>query len=319
MRPKIAGVIEWLLLAYFSDSGQTFLSTPALTPRSEIVLINPAAVPTKSVEKLEPQLLSDPDLAVFAQDLASGKTLFKKSSQNAQPIASLTKIMTYLVIRDEHALDEVVTVSLEATRAQGVEVGLYQFERLTVETLLEAILIPSGNDAAVALAIHNAGSEEAFAVKMNEKAAQLGLDSAEFYNASGLDVFEVVCADEACMDVLDEKVFGNVMSAQDMALMTRLALKDDFFRSVVAKDMFYGTSVEGEFAHEKKSTNQLLGTFTNTKGVKTGYTVLAGECLVNLSEDEDGREILTVVLGSSDRFGETKNLLTWIWDSFVWR
>ena len=74
-------MIEWLLLAYFSDSGQTFLSVPVLAPRSEVVLIKPAAVPTKSVEKLEPQLLSDPDLAVFGQDLASVKTLFRKSSQ----------------------------------------------------------------------------------------------------------------------------------------------------------------------------------------------------------------------------------------------
>jgi D-alanyl-D-alanine carboxypeptidase len=312
-------VIEWLLLAYFSDSGQTFLSTPALTPRSEIVLIQPSAVPTKSVEKLEPKLLSDPDLAIFAQDLGSGKALFKKSSQTAQPIASLTKIMTYLIIKEEHDLDEIVTVPLEATRVSGVKVGLYQFERLTVETLLEALLIPSGNDAAVALAIFNAGTEDDFAVKMNQKAAQLGLKSAEFHNASGLDIFEVVCSDEACNDVLDEKVFGNLMSAQDLALMTRFALKDDFFRSVVLKDEFYGTSVDGEFAHEKKSTNQLLGTFLNSKGVKTGYTELAGQCLVNLSEDEFGREILTVVLGSSDRFGETTNLLTWIWDSFTWR
>lgn len=312
-------MIEWLLLAYFSDSGQTFLSVPVLAPRSEVVLIKPAAVPTKSVEKLEPQLLSDPDLAVFAQDLASGKTLFRKSSQTAQPIASLTKIMTYLVIKDEHALDEIVTIPLQATKAAGVKVGLYQFERLTVETMLQALLIPSGNDAAIALAIFNAGTEDDFVIKMNQKAAQLGLKSAKFYNASGLDIFEVVCADEACMDVLDEKVFGNLMSAQDLALMSRFALKDDFFRSVVSQNEFYGTSVDGEFAHEKKSTNQLLGTFVNSKGIKTGFTNLAGQCLVNLSEDEAGREVITVVLGSSDRFGETKNLLTWIWDSFVWR
>jgi len=109
------------------------------------------------------------------------------------------------------------------------------------------------------------------------------------------------------------------MSAQDMALMARVALQDSFFRNTVAKSEFYGTSTDGEFVHQKASTNQLLGTFVNSKGVKTGFTGLAGQCLVNLSEDEDGQEILTVVLGSSDRFGETKNLLTWIWDSFVWR
>ena len=71
--------------------------------------------------------------------------------------------------------------------------------------------------------------------------------------------------------------------------------------------------------HQKVSTNKLLGTFVGSKGVKTGYTGLAGQCFINLSEDEAGRELLTVVLGSTDRFGETKNLLTWILDSFEWR
>ncbi len=312
-------MIEWLLLAYFSDQGQTFLSTPALNPRSEMVLINPAPIPSKSFEKLEPKLLADPDLALFAQDLDSGKVLFEKRAQTPQPMASLTKIMTYLVIREEHALDEVVNVALEATKAEGAKVGLYAYERLTIATLLEAILIPSGNDAAVALAIHNAGSEEAFAEKMNQKAQTLGLKSATFHNASGLDIFELVCADEACEDIVDEKIFGNTITAEEAALMARIALQDNFFRAAVAKDNFYGTSVDEAFAHEKKSTNQLLGTFVNSKGVKTGYTGLAGQCLINLSEDEAGREILTVVLGSSDRFGETKNILTWIWDSFTWR
>lgn len=312
-------MIEWLLLAYFSDQGQTFLSAPKLVSRPETVLINPAALPTKRVEKLEPRLLSDSSLAVLAQDLASSKILFDKSSKNAQPIASLSKIMTYLVIRAEHQLEEVVTIPPIATRIEGAKAGLYAYEKLTVRTLLEALLIPSGNDVALALAIHNAGSEESFVVKMNQKAARLGLGSAEFFNASGLDVFEVVCTDENCIEVVDERVFGNVMSAQDVALMTRIALKDSFFRETVAQPEFYGTSADGNFVHQKTSTNQLLGTFVNSKGVKTGFTRLAGQCLVNLSEDEAGREILTVVLGSSDRFGETKNLLTWIWDSFVWR
>lgn len=312
-------MIEWLLLAYFSDQGQQFLSLPALPPRSEVTLIEPAAIPTKSVEKLEPKLLADQNLAIFAQDLDSGTELFEKRSTNPQPIASLTKIMTYLIIREEHDLDEVVTVPLEATKVEGAKVGLYQYERLTVRTMLEALLIPSGNDAAVALAIHDAGSEATFVQKMNQKAKALGLNSAEFFNASGLDVFEVVCADEACDEVLDKNVFGNKMSARDAALMARTALQDSLFRSIVRKDEFYGTSVDGQFAHEKKSTNKLLGTFVHSKGVKTGYTGLAGQCLINLSEDEQGHEILTVVLGSSDRFGETKNLLTWIWDSFEWR
>lgn len=312
-------MIEWLLLAFFSGNGQEFLSQPILEPRSEIVLIEPAALPSREVKKLEPKFLNDPYLAVYAQDLDSGKILFTHREQSVQPIASLSKIMTYLIIREEHELDEIVTIPLKATQIEGAKAGLYAYEKLTVQTMLEALLIPSGNDAAVALAIFNAGTEDDFVVKMNQKAAKLGLNSAEFHNASGLDIFEVVCEDEACVDVVEEKIFGNQLSAKDVALMARVALQDDFFRDTVAKSEFYGESADGAFVHQKKSTNQLLGTFVGSKGVKTGFTGLAGQCFVNLSEDEAGREILTVVLGSSDRFGETKNLLTWIWDSFVWR
>lgn len=312
-------MLEWLALAFFSDAGQEFLSYRAVADVPGIEILEPAAVPIKSAEKLEPKFLGDPFLAVYAQDLASGKVLFTHDENRAQPIASLTKMMTYLVIKAEHDLDEVVTIPYEATQVEGAKAGLYAYEKVSVATMLEAILIPSGNDAALALAIHNAGSEAEFAVKMNQMARKIGLKSAQFHNASGLDILEVVCEDETCDEVLEEKVFGNTMSAFDVALLARTALQDEFFRTTVAKPEFYGQSVDEAFVHEKASTNQLLGSFVGSKGVKTGYTGLAGQCFVNLSEDEAGREILTVVLGSSDRFGETKNLLTWITDSFVWR
>ncbi len=112
--------------------------------------------------------------------------------------------------------------------------------------------------------------------------------------------------------------YGNKMSARDILKLTRIALKNDFFRTTVPKGNFDGTSVDGEFFHEKPTTNQLYGSFLNLSGVKTGYTELAGECFVALGE-HDGHQILTVILGSNDRFGETKNFLSWIYDSFEWR
>lgn len=304
-------MLEFLLLALFSNDSQAFLARVAQSqqelPRVEI--FQPAKVPLKPKEKVAPKLLNEAKISVLAFDQGSGKVLFEKNISRAQPIASLTKILSFLVFMDSHELDEVVTIPIEATEITGAKIDIYQYERLTVKTLLEAALIPSANDAMLALALYDAGSEEDFVKKMNEKTRDLGLKSAQFYNATGLDIF-------------DEETggyHGNKMSALDVMKMARIALNNDFFRETVAKESFWGTSVDGRFSHEKPSTNQLLGTFINSKGVKTGYTELAGECLVNLSEDKDGNEILTVVLGSSDRFGETRSLVGWVMDAFVWK
>ena len=304
-------MLEFLFLAFLSDGSQAFLAklnqVSSELPRVEI--FSPAKVPLKPQEKVAPKLLDEGRVSVLAFDEGSGKILFEENMSRVQPIASLTKLMSFLVIMENHSLDEIVTVPLKATQVSGAKIDVYQYERLSVQTLLEAILIPSANDAMMALAIFDSGTEEAFVKKMNEKAESLGLTSAKFYNSSGLDIF----------DEHEGGYYGNQMSALDVLNLARVALNNDFFRETVAKSSFWGTSVDGRFSHEKVSTNQLLGTFINSKGVKTGYTELAGECLVNLSEDPDGNEVLTVVLGSSDRFGETRSLVSWVMDAFVWK
>ncbi len=276
-------------------------------------------LPIKKPGKTAPVLISEPFVAVYAQDPASSKVFFAHEIDRPQPIASITKLMTYLVIRENHSLDEVVKVSPEAARIGGASIGLYANEELTVGTLLEAILIPSANDAATALAIWDAGSEKNFVEKMNAKARELGLDSAQFYNASGLDVEGPVDNCDVTQPGCKIETKGNLMSARDVMKLTRILLRDEWFAAVVQLQHFYGTSIDGEFFHEKVTTNRLFGSFVDTKGVKTGYTPLAGQCFVNLAVDEDGNEVLTVVLGSTDRFTETKHIVDWVWDSFEWQ
>ncbi len=275
----------------------------------QIEILNPMSLPQLEAGRVAPKLLSNEETAVLAQDMGSKKFLLSERIDRVQPIASITKIMTGLVILSEHKLNEVVTVPQEATKAIGARIGLYQYEKLTVKTLLQASLIPSANDAAVALAVWDAGSEEEFATKMNEKAQELGLTTAAFFNATGLDMWNEDT----------ETWYGNKMSARDVARMARFALQNEFFKETVAQRHFWGTSVGEEFLHEKKSTNQLFDTFLNLSGVKTGYTRLAGQCFVALGNTSDGHEVLTVILGSVDRFGETKKLLSWVYDSFKWR
>lgn len=313
-------MLDWFVLALLPE-----IETPPLRPNSRgaeqvIASVEPAFVPYQRSDRLEPVLLNEPGMAVWAQDLASGKVLLSQNGDRPQPMASITKIMTYLVIREDHDLNDVVTVSAEATKVAGVKIGLYAGEQLTVQTMLEAILIPSANDAAAALAIWDAGSEEAFVEKMNQKARELGLRSAQFYNSSGLDVWErgVDCTNvNSDCTASAPQLYGNKISARDAARMAQFALKDNFFRSTVRKGLFTGTSIDGRFTHEKFSTNQLYGSFINTRGVKTGYTPLAKQCFINLSL-VDGHEVLTVVLGSSDRFGETKRLVDWIGGAYEW-
>lgn len=302
-------MLELLLLAFFSayQSGDVLSRPEGRMP--DIGVISPAPSPEKDPRFIAPDLFEEKETAVLAVDATSGKVMFQKDSLRAQPIASLTKIMTYLIIREHHDLDEVVTIPQEATQAGGAKAELYAFEKLDVRTMLQALLIPSGNDAAVALALFHSGTQEAFVQEMNSKAQKLGLASATFYNPTGLDMREEN----------GDTYQSNTMSAYDLALLTRIALRDDFFRETVAQKTFSGTSVDGEFYHEKASTNQLLDGYLPVKGVKTGYEISAGECLIALMESPQGYEVLTVVLGSRDRFGESKKLLSWIADSFVWR
>ncbi len=304
-------MLEFLFLAFFSVNSEHFWGhiEQDVQPLPQISILNPAKVPLKKETKIAPKFLENPKLAILAYDTKAGKTLFEKNNNRVQPIASLTKILSALIILEENHINDIVTVPLEATKISGSKIDIYQYEKITVETLLKSVLIASANDSMVALAIHNAESEQKFVRKMNEKAKKMGLTSAKFYNSTGLDLYNPDT----------DEMYGNTMSANDLLTLTRIALKNDFLRETVKKDTFWGTSVNEEFAHEKTSTNQLLGTFVNSKGVKTGYTKLAGECLINLIQSEDNKEIITIILGSKDRFGETKNLVAWILDSFVWK
>lgn len=313
-------MFELLLFALFSPEQN--LSKPVAFERIDSFISEPAKIPQKAAIVEAPSLLRNSDLSVLALDVKTGRTLFEKSASDSHHIASLTKLLTYYVIRQEHQLDEVVMIAPGATRTYGAQIDLYDYEKISVETLLEAILIPSANDAAKALAYHNAGDEASFAIKLNTYAKKLGLHSAEFFNATGLDIFR---GGEKC-DVFSgencEETLGNQMSAEDLGMLTRILLKQDpLFRTIIAKDHFYGQSTDEEFFHEKKTTNQFLldADFGFSKGVKTGYTELAGECFINLTENENGDEFLTIVLGSTDRFGESKKLLQWVLSNFMWR
>jgi D-alanyl-D-alanine carboxypeptidase (penicillin-binding protein 5/6) len=205
-------------------------------------------------------------------DAETGTVLFSHSADTRRLIASTTKIITALIVLENcDDLDKTLKIPPEAIGVEGSSMYLKAGQSLTVRDLLYGLLLKSGNDAAVALAIHCSGSVEAFSAKMNEKAAALGLKNSSFTNPHGLNA---------------EKHYS---SAHDLALLTRAALKNDVFSQIVSSKyaQINGITI--------KNHNRMLWSYPGADGVKTGYTIDAGRCLVS-SATRDGLRLIAVTL-----------------------
>lgn len=215
-------------------------------------------------------------------DLGSGRTLFAHNSSEARPPASLTKLMTALLVLEKNELDALMTVQPE-DMAEGATMGLVAGDTVSVTDLLWGLLLPSGNDAASVLARHVSGTIADFVVRMNARAQELGLQQTRFVNPHGLD------AD------------GHVSSAQDLLVLTRELWSYPLFRSMV------GTARVEWNNRELYTTNEWLNTFDGVTGIKTGTTDKAGENLI-ASVERDGRTIFLVVMGSANRYQDATAL-----------
>ena len=263
----------------------------AVAQANSLTLFHESA-PEKTTESLGPVLEAR---AVYAIDLETSTPLFVKNIFDRRQTASIAKLVTAMVILDNHALNEKVTIGRNPLQQDGTRMWLHEGEIITVENLMTGLLIASANDAAMALAEYDSGNEKAFATKMNEKAIELGLRNTHFSNAKGFD----------------EK--DNYSTAYDIMLFSRAALNYPFIKKTVSIKNTEVTSLNGNTKHKLESTNELLeNPYFKVVGLKTGRTPAAGESFVALAQAPDGREILTVVLDSPDRFKETKILIDWI-------
>lgn len=224
---------------------------------------------------------------------ADGTVLWSRGADTQASIASITKIMTAIIALENGSLEDTIEVSSAAASVGESSAGLSAGDELTLEQLLNALLVHSGNDAAVAIAEGVGGSVDAFVELMNAKAEDMGLTNTHFENPTGLD------AD------------GHYSSAADVCVLARYAMGFDTFRSIVSQDsvtLEYGGSSE-----TLMSTNALVACWDSCIGIKTGYTSSAGQCLASCAE-QDGLELYAVVLGSSDeveRFIDSYKLLDW--------
>ncbi len=224
---------------------------------------------------------------------SDGRVLWSREPDVERAMASTTKIMTAIVALENASLDEPVVVSQRAATTGQAAARLKAGATYPLGVLLQAILVRSGNDAAVAVAEHVGGSVDGFAAMMNATADRLGLDATSFANPHGLD------AD------------GHHTSARDLGTLARYAMGDSEFRRMVTLPEVVIDGTEGPQVFE--NSNLLIGTLEGATGVKTGWTSRAGYCLVGSAERE-GIELYTVILGAPDeatRFQEAALLLEW--------
>lgn len=228
---------------------------------------------------------------MFIIDQASQTVLLQKSADQSVFPASTTKMMTALVVLDNFSLDQNITVTQSYPIGQNV--GFKPGETLTVEQLLYALLVQSGNDAAEILAENLPAGRQGFIDLMNTKAAQLNLVHTHFANPTGIDEP------------------GHYSSAADLARLASFALKKPEFARIVSTE---NTIVSN---HVLTNVNELLGKVPGVLGVKTGFTDGAGQSLVTLV-DRDNHPVILVVLGSLDRFGDSEKLINWVYSNFKW-
>lgn len=264
-----------------------------------------------------------PDISspsALLMDYSSGKILYEKNIYEKRYPASLTKIMTAIIVLENCNLSDIATVSYDAVMSLSsgyVTANLQVGEELTVEQLLYVLMVGSSNDAAIVLAEHISGSVEEFANLMNQKAKELGCTSTNFVNPNGAH---------------DENHYS---TAYDLALMAKYAMQNDTFRTLVSATS-YSLPTTNKYDREDRifrTTNSLLQLDNSDRadnyyykyatGIKTGFTTPAGNCLI-ASANKNDLELITVVLGSgqtesglSQRYLDTLSLFNYGYKTYM--
>lgn len=221
--------------------------------------------------------IAEDTYAAISIDQDSGEIIYEKNCHKQIPMASTTKIMTALVAISYGNLEEKAVISQNAASVRGCTIGYKKGEEITVFELLHGLMLQSGNDAAIAIAEHIGGSVQGFAKIMNEYASSLGVIGASFESPHGLD---------------SQNHFS---SAYDLAMLTREAMKNEIFSTLVSTKSVIAE--KSNFTRNYNNINKILYLVPEATGVKTGFTGLAGRCLVS-AFDVKGKKLIIVTLNS---------------------
>ncbi len=227
-------------------------------------------------------------------DADTGKVLYDKSSTKKHANASTTKIMTTILALENTSLTEKVKFSSKAAGTEATHLGAKKGEKFYMEDLLYSMMLPSANDAAVAVAEHISGSTSAFAKLMNKKAKQIGCTKTNFVTPNGLDSGK-----------------NHYTTAKDLSKIAAYAYQNSTFRKIIKTKSYSFKSLSGT-KYKVINSNELLGDVAGVKGMKTGYTKKAGYCFVGVVESKKGNTYISVTLGaktSKKRWSDAKKLL----------
>lgn len=222
---------------------------------------------------------------------SGGEVVYEKNVDEPMLIASTTKLMTAIVAIENCSPDDIVEIGADSCGIEGSSMYLKPGQKISVEKLLLGLLLVSGNDAASALAVHTAGSIDAFAEKMNEKAAELGMENSHFVNPHGLNAE------------------GHYSTARDMAKLMVYCMNNDVFADIISRRSF-GVDDMVYLNH-----NKLLYTMPGCIGGKTGYTMAAGRCLVSCAE-RNGTRFICVTLSAPDDWNDHQALYEWAFSEY---
>lgn len=265
----------------------------------------------QSIDSLSKPVLSLPKQApkkpnIYARsyivlDSTSKYPLAAKNADTSVSIASTTKIMTALVALETLKLDQVITITPEASSIPGSQMHFVKGEKHTVKNLLYALMVNSANDAAIALSQAD-GTTEEFISLMNKKAQTLGLTKTHYADPAGLEA-------------------GSTSSPRDLAILMDLALQNSVFRTLVGTPTHSILSADGKYRYELRNSNRLIHPdeplyLPSTIGGKTGFTYEAGHCLISAYEKPDGTRLIAVILHTNEdtkeaSARESRKLLTW--------
>lgn len=269
--------------------------TEAFSTINLLPIPTPAPIPLNITGTGAPNVTAE---GIVIVDVGSSVRLYEKNPGVRLFPASTTKIMTAVISLEDFALDDVVKVNRVIN--EGQVTNLVKGEKITVENLLYAILIHSANDAAYALVDHHSGGEAEFIKRMNEKAAALNLSGTHFTNPVGFD---------------DQ---NHYTTAKDLANLSMFALRQPLINKIVGIPQITVADTTFSHFHQLKNVNELLGKIPGVSGFKTGFTPTAGQALVTTIQRQD-HKVLIVLLKSQDRFGETEQLVNWVFGNFSWQ
>lgn len=244
-----------------------------------------------AVREIVPQKASADARAEIAMELNTETVLSESNADAKLPMASTTKIMTALIIVEDCDLDEVLTVPDEAVGVEGSSIYLKKDEQIDVRDLVYGLMLRSGNDSAAALAIHHSGSVDKFVEVMNARAKEIGAEHTNFKNPSGLPDGE------------------HYTTARDLCKIACRAMRNEQFKKIVSSKSHIGRF------RSYQNKNKMLYGYDGANGVKTGYTMKAGRCLVS-SAERDGMDVVTVVLDCYDMYERSKKILDKCFDSY---